>query len=315
MRILNFAGLTIALLPLLSLNALANPVDRSQFPTSDFSEPETQQQSAKKSQVTADNSGWNDSEGNELENVRQELQDIKLELQNIRQRNFTPSRGTPAVTIANPYGFGADRGFYSGLSYQTDTRGGAEGDNTPDATWGFGFGIGNAQKAVGAELSYNIASFGQNSRDFGSGGFNLKIHRKIADGWGVSAGWNSFLSIGDANDLEDSLYLSTTKIFKLREKVSSAFSRVGVTVGVGNGQFRTEDDIINDNSTVNVFGSMAFRVARPVSFITEWTGQDLALGISASPIRTLPITLNLGVRDIVGAGDEPRLVFGIGTGF
>jgi len=308
MHILKYTGLTIALLPLLSLNALANPVAQSRSQTSDFSEVEIKHQTTEKSQVTADNSGWDESNQNELK-------DIKLQLQNIRQRNFSPSRGTPAITIANPYGFGADRGFYSGLSFQTDTRGGAEGDNTPDATWGFGLGIGNAQKAVGAELSYNIASFGQNGRDFGSGGFNLKLHRKVAEGWGVSAGWNSFLSIGDANDLEDSLYLSTTKIFKLREKVSSAFSRVGVTVGVGNGQFRTTDDVANDNNTVNVFGSMAFRVARPVSFITEWTGQDLALGISASPIRTLPLTLNLGVRDLVGAGDEPRLVFGIGTGF
>ncbi len=308
MDILKLTGLTIALLPLLTLDALADPVAQSQSPTSDISEVEIKHQTAQKDRVTADNSGWDDSNQNELEN-------IKLQLQNISQRNFSPSRGTPGITIANPYGFGADRGFYTGLSFQTDTRGGAEDTNDPDATMGFGMGFGNAQRLVGGEISYTIASFGQNGRDFGSGGFNLKLHRRIAQGWGVSAGWNSFLSIGDANDLEDSLYLATTKIFKLREKVSSAFSRVGVTVGVGNGQFRTEEDIDNDNSTVNVFGSMAFRVVRPVSVIAEWTGQDLAMGISASPIRTLPVTINFAVRDIAGAGDEPRLVFGIGTGF
>ncbi|MCC0176485.1 hypothetical protein I4641_05770 [Waterburya agarophytonicola K14] len=308
MRTLTFACSTLLFLPLLCSTTLASPVAQSTSEMSETSEVEINQQTHNESTVTADNTGWSDSNYNELK-------DIKLQLQNIRQRNFTPSRGVPSLTIANPYGFGADRGFYSGLSYQVDTRGGLDGENDGDATFGFGKGFGNAQKSIGAELSYSLVSFGQNGRDFGSGGFNLKLHRKIARGWGVSAGWNSFLSIGDANDLEDSLYLSTTKIISLKEKVSAPFSRVGVTAGIGNGQFRTEDDIANDNSNFNIFGSLAFRVARPVSFITEWTGQDLAMGLSVSPVRTLPLTINLGARDLAGAGDGVRFVFGVGTGF
>ena len=309
MRTFTFVCSSILFLPFLSSNTLASPIAQSQSETSVFSEVESESQTTiKESTFTADNTNWSDSDRNELE-------DLKLQLQNIRQRNFTPSRGVPSLTIANPYGFGADKGFYSGLSYQVDTRGGIDGENDNDATFGFGTGFGNAQKSVGVELSYALLSFGQNARDFGTGGFNLKLHRKIAPDWGVSAGWNSFLSIGDDNDLEDSLYVSTTKILKLREKISSPFSRVGVTAGVGNGQFRTVDDIVDDNNNFNVFGSLAFRVARPVSFITEWTGQDLAMGLSVSPIRTLPVTINLGARDIAGAGDEVRFVFGIGTGF
>lgn len=305
MRLLTFTSSTIILfLPFLSTNVRANPVVQSQPESPVVSEAET---SLETEAVTADSSGWDNSN-------RDEIEDVRLQLQNIQQRNFSPSRGTPSLTIANPYGFGSDRGFFTGLSYQTDTRGGAD-ENDQDATWGFGLGLGDAQKAVGAELSYNIASFGQNGRDFGSGGFNLKLHRKIATGWSVAAGWNSFLSVGDVNDLDDSLYISTTKIVRLREKVTSPFSRVGVTVGMGNGQFRTEDDLAADNETFNIFGSLAFRVARPVSFITEWTGQDLAMGLSVSPVRTLPLTVNLGVRDLAGAGDEARWVFGVGTGF
>ena len=306
MRILTFASSIAVLLPLLSLNAWANPANQSQPPTSKFPPTKNQQISQELSTVTADNS-WSNSN-------QKELEDVKFQLQDISQRNFTPSRGVPSLTIANPYGFGADRGFFSGLSYQTDTRGGLDGVNDQDGTWGLGVGLGNAQKSLGAELSYNVASFGQNGRDFGSGGFNLKLHRKIADGWGVAAGWNSFLSIGDGNDLDDSLYLATTKIFRTRENVNSAFSRIGATIGVGNGQFRTEDSIANDDSNFNVFGSLAFRVARPVSFITEWTGQDLGMGLSVSPFRTVPLTINLGARDIVGAGDGTRFVFGIGAG-
>ena len=312
MRKLTFAFSALLFLPLLSVDALASPVENSQSELEAFPETEIkdrQTTTENNPTVTADNTGWSDNSHNEIE-------DVKLQLQNIRQRNFTPSRGIPSLTIANPYGFGADRGLFSGLSYQFDNRNpGVQDENNPDATFGFGTGFGNAQKSVGVELSYSMVSFGQSRRDFGSGGFNLKLHRKVARGWGVSAGWNSFLSVGDANDLEDSLYLSTTKIFSLREKVTSPLSRVGVTIGVGNGQFRNEDDIADDNETFNIFGSLAFRVARPVSFITEWTGQDLALGLSASPFRTIPLTVNLAARDIAGAGDEIRWVLGVGTNF
>ena len=309
MRTLTFACSTLLFLPLLSSTALANPTIQSQSESSMNSEIENYQ-TKERSTPTAYGNEWNNSD-------RDEVEDVKLQLQNISQRNFTPSRGVPSLTIANPYGFGSDRGFYSGLSYQFDNRNdGLDGDpNNADATAGFGMGFGNAQKSVGAELSYTMASFGQTNRDFGSGGFNLKLHRKIAEGWGVAAGWNSFLTVGDGTDFDDSLYLSTTKIFKLRDKVSSPLSRLAVTAGIGNGQFRTEDDIADDNNNFNVFGSLAFRVARPVSFVTEWTGQDLAMGLSVSPIRTVPVTLNLGARDIAGAGDEVRFIFGIGTGF
>lgn len=308
MRILIFACSTVLFLPFMSLNAQANPLSTSQRSTNPET-IETNSTSTDDLKITAENS-WN-SNGNIDDS---DVEEIKFQLQDISRNNFSPSRGIPSLTIANPYGFGTDRGFYSGLSYQVDTRGGLDDENDGDATWGFGVGLGNAQKAVGAELSYNFASFGQNGRDFGSGGFNLKLHRKVAEGWGVSAGWNSFLSIGNDNDLEDSLYLSTTKIFRTRENITSAFSRVGATIGIGNGQFRTEDDIFDDNEAVNVFGSLAFRVARPVSFITEWTGQDLAMGLSVSPFRTVPLTVNLSARDIAGAGDGARFILGVGSG-
>jgi hypothetical protein len=291
----------------MSANVGANPVAPNQLKT-ELSPEKTAQSSNQDEIITADNS-WNSSDPS----AQEDLNDVKFQLQDIRQRNFTPSRGVPSLTIANPFGFGSDRGFYSGLSYQVDTRGGLDGENDGDATWGFGVGLGNAQKSVGAELSYNLASFGQNGRDFGSGGFNLKLHRKIANGWGVAAGWNSFLSVGDDNDLEDSLYLATTKIFNTRKNVNAPLSRVGATIGIGNGQFRSEDDIADDNGSVNAFGSLAVRVVRPVSVVAEWSGQDLGMGVSVSPFRTIPLTVNLSARDIAGAGDGARFVMGVGA--
>jgi hypothetical protein len=311
MHILTLVCCTAVLLPISGLDALANPltnpVDESpEQPSVSLTKQRTTKSIGSSPIVAQTDNSWSEPvDSSEVEKVKSQLQDI-------RNRNFTPSRGVPSLTIANPYGFGADRGFYSSLSYQTDTRFGNESDG--DATMGFGAGFGDAKKAVGAELSYTLASFG-NNRDFGTGGFNAKLHRQIGEGWGVAAGWNSFLSIGDENDLDDSLYLVTTKIFKTRENLNSPFSRVAGTVGVGNGQFRTQDALENGDDGFNVFGGLAFRIAQPVSFLTEWTGQDLAMGLSVSPFRTVPLTINLGVRDLAGAGDGARFVAGIGTGF
>jgi hypothetical protein len=311
MHILTLVCCTAVILPVSGLNALANPLtnpveESPPEPSVSLTKQRTTKSIGSSPIVAQTENSWTEPVDSS------EVKKVKSQLQDIRSRNFTPSRGVPSLTIANPYGFGADRGFYSSLSYQTDTRFGNESDG--DATMGFGAGFGDAKKAVGAELSYTIASFG-NNRDFGTGGFNAKLHRQIGEGWGVAAGWNSFLSIGDENDLDDSLYLVTTKIFKTREDLNSSFSRIAGTVGVGNGQFRTQDALENGDDGFNVFGGLAFRVVQPVSFITEWTGQDLALGLSVSPFRTVPLTVNLGVRDLTGAGDGARFVAGIGTGF
>ena len=85
---------------------------------------------------------------------------------------------------------------------------------------------------------------------------------------------------------------------------------VGTTIGFSNITFNDSSDREWD-----VIGSLAFRVARPVSTIVEWTGSDLAMGLSTSPWRRIPFTFNIAVRDIAGEGDGARVVFGAGIGF
>ncbi len=289
MRILTCVCCTAVLLPIWELSASANPVNQSN--------------------TVADNYYWHDSKSVD----RQQLENIKFQLQDISQRNFEPNRGAPGLTLVNPYGFGADGGSrFAGIGFTSNSR---YGDDDPDATMGFGFGLGNAQKAVGVELSYTMASFGAVNRSFGSGGFNAKVHRRLADGWGVAAGWDGFLNVGDDNDFEDSIYVATTKLFRLKESLDAPFSRIALTAGIGNGAFRTEDAIANDDPGFNPFASLAVRVAQPVSFVTEWTGQDLGMGVSLSPLKRIPLTVNLGLRDIAGAGDGVRFVGGLGLGF
>ena len=320
MRILTSICYTTILLPLTSLSAKANSLEPL---TVEIKESSTivrkadllshQQWTIKaenlktlvaQAEDNLANNSWTKSDSIDTEKT----QEVISQLQNIRNTDFAPNRGAPGLTLSSPYGFGADRGsFYTGLGYQSDTRYGNDDDG--DGSASFGVGLGNSRKAVGLELNYTMASFG-NNRDFGTGGFNAKVHRQFPGAWGMAAGWNGFLNIGDENDFEDSFYLVTSKIFRTRESLNSPFSRIATTVGVLNSKFNDDRD-----REFDVFGSLAFRIARPISTVVEWTGSDLAMGVSASPFRRVPFTFNIAVRDIAGEGDGARLVFGAGMGF
>lgn len=241
----------------------------------------------------------------EVEGLQNQLRDLK----NLKQEEAF--RASPSLSINIPTGYGADNntGFIS-ATYQQRTR----YANVHDGGLGIGIGLGDARKAVGVELSYTAASFG-GSRDFGAGGFNAKVHRQLAPDLAVAAGWNGFLNFGGRNDFENSLYGVATKVIRTRENINSLFSRVAVTAGVGNGQFRTENAVANNSNSINVFGNVALRVAEPVSLIAEWSGQDLGVGLSVAPFKNIPLVITPAIRDIAGAGDGPRFVLGTGLAF
>jgi hypothetical protein len=220
-------------------------------------------------------------------------------------------QASPALSIVIPTGFGADNntGFIS-ATYQNRTR----YSDVSDGSLGVGVGLGDARKSVGVEVSYAIASFG-GSRDFGSGGFNVKVHRPLPNDFAVAAGWNGVLNLGGRNDFEQSLYGAVTKVFRTRDEINLPFSRVAVTAGIGNGQFRSEDAVAKGENNINVFGNVAVRVAEPVSLIAEWSGQDLGVGLSVAPFKNIPLVITPAVRDIIGAGNGPRFVLGSGFAF
>lgn len=215
---------------------------------------------------------------------------------------------SPALSIYIPVGFGADNNtVYLTGSYQASVR---EDDGSVGAG-GIGIGLGDAGDGVGFELSYALET---TDDEFGEGGFNAKLHRRFSDDFAGALGWNGFVNIG-RNDFEQSKYGVLTKVFRTQDSINDPFSRVAVTVGVGDGQFRSNGAVDAGENNINVFGNVAIRVARPVSFIAEWTGQDLGLGLSIAPFRNFPLVITPAVRDVAGAGDGARFVLGTGIGF
>ncbi|GEM_PF-1090864 len=251
-----------------------------------------------------------------------EIQPKLEKLRNLDRIKVGSYYSSPGLNIYIPSGYGSHRNtaFVVG-SYQSDVR----FSSADDGAIGFGVGLGDANKSVGVVLSYTAASFG-GSRHFGSGGFNVKVHRRFKD-WSAAVGMNGFLNVGGykdssiegVNDFENSLYAVATKIFRTRKDINKPFSRVAVTAGIGNGQFRTEESFYNDEDNFNVFGNVAVRVHPQASLIAEWTGQDLALGASIAPFKNIPFVITPAVRDIAGPGqgasDRARFILGAGFGF
>ncbi len=260
----------------------------------------------------------NSSDTQEIQRELNTIQENKPVATPTAENRYQPQT-SPAFSLFNPVGFGADRNllFFS-IDYQSRTRFG----NKSDGEAGFGVGLGDATNAVGVELSYGLNSFGS-SQGFGSGGFSAKIHRRIADDTSVAIGWNQFAQLnfggGQTDYPKNSYYAAATKIFVTTDDINKPFSRVAVTGGVGGGVFLPFDRNINpatDRGGLGVFGSVGVRLARPVSAVVEWTGQDLAAGVSVAPFENFPLVITPSFRDITGiSGESARFVLGASVAF
>ncbi|PSO51840.1 MAG: hypothetical protein BRC40_14575 [Cyanobacteria bacterium QH_8_48_120] len=236
----------------------------------------------------------------ELQQQIESLQDI-LDLRQIYI-------GSPALSGGSPTAFGADFGIvFAGVGYQARTRFGDD----DDAAIAAGFGLGNREEVA---LEVTVTSFSTFRSTFGdTGGISLKAHRTLPNDFAVAVGVENAILWGD-NDSETSVYGVASKIFRLKESSREPFSRLSLSLGLGNGRFRSEDDIEDENGTINIFSNVSLRVSEPVSVFADWTGQDLNLGISILPFPNFPLVITPALQDVTGnAGDGTRLSLSVGT--
>ncbi|WP_242032138.1 S-layer homology domain-containing protein [Microcoleus sp. FACHB-672] len=217
---------------------------------------------------------------------------------------------SPGTTSVTPSAYGKSwRSVGVGAGFQARTR----FTDESDGGIAVGFGLGNAQKAVGLDVGAAIFNL---SDSFGDrGGVSFKLHRALPDDFAVAIGWQNAIVWG-FTDAGSSVYGVASKMFRLQDSTEKPFSRLYLSAGVGNGQFRSEFDINDNKDTIGVFGSVAVRVAQPVNAIAEWTGQDLTLGVSFVPFQNVPLVITPAVTDVTNnAGDGARFILGIGYGF
>lgn len=237
-------------------------------------------------------------------------QRVPLRSQSIQREQREPPAASPGVSIMTPSGYGSSWGRAGvGLGLQERTR----FTQDADAVMGLGIGFGNPLKTVGFSVGITVTDLWGDA--FQDGMVSVKLHRRLPYDLSVAAGVQGAIRWGET-DGGRSLYGVVTKRFIFNSDPSQLFNQLYISLGVGSGQYRTEDQINNDEGTVGVFGSVALRINQPVSAIVEWTGQDMTVGLSIAPFRNIPVVISPAFTDITGsAGDGARFILGIGYGF
>ena len=219
----------------------------------------------------------------------------------------------PGMAAATPIGFGANFGtVWAGASYQPRARY-SEGQTGAAAV---GFGLGDAERLVGLQVAVN--SFSTISSGFGKRmALDLHLHRQIGDLWSVAVGWESVAApTSVTRDSRENLYAAGSRWLQLRGDPDAPFGLAMLSLGVGSGRFQTEARFVEDAGGVGLFGSFGIRVAPPVTFIAEWTGQDVLLATSVTPLRNQRLAITAGFAEVTGAaGDGARFTIGGSLGY
>jgi hypothetical protein len=219
----------------------------------------------------------------------------------------------PGMAAATPTGFGAEWGLvWAAASYQPKVRYN-DGD---DGAVAVGFGLGDAQRWVG--LQVGITSFSTVNSGFGDRvGVDLHLHRTFAGVYGVAVGWESVRGSWDVTkDSGQNVYVVGSRWLQLRSDPHAPFGVGMLSLGVGGGRFQTETAFRDRRGGVGVFGSFGVRVAPPVTLIAEWTGQDLMLATSVTPLRNQRVAITAGFTELTGtAGDGARFAVGGSLGY
>jgi hypothetical protein len=218
----------------------------------------------------------------------------------------------PAMTIGVPSGYGASWGnAFVGAGYQARTR----FADRPDGGIVGGFGIGDPRRFLGLEVA--VTSYGT-VRSCCRGGVSGKLHRLLPGEISAALGVENLLDWGSmegeraASDAGTSVYAAASHVMGLRSDPGSFLGSAAITLGAGNGRFRREADILADRDRFNLFGSAGVRVARPLSAVASWTGQDLVAGVSLVPLPRVPLFITPAFADLT---TSPRFILGLGYGF
>lgn len=217
----------------------------------------------------------------------------------------------PGINISSPVGYGANWGNVAvGAGYQSRVR---YATDAADGSIGFGFGAGDAAKYVGLETSIAILSVSGNDA-FERGSMSFKLHRQLPAGFAVAFGRENSIIWG-GTDGGRSWYGTLTKVFVLKDP-TEWFSAMTLNFGLGDGRFRREADFKAGKDVIAPFASVSMRIQQPVALIADWSGQDLNLGLSITPIRNLGLYINPSIVDLThSAGDGARFVLGVGFGY
>jgi hypothetical protein len=231
----------------------------------------------------------------------------------------------PVGGVNSPSAFGANWGeVFLAAGYQNSTRPqifndpNARTQGTRDGTLAFGFGLGNSRSSVGLEL-FATSNSTVRRGFFNEGAVSFKLHKQLNDNFALAVGVDDAIAYGVGSDIGSSYYGVASMVLNPSPNLEF-LSNTTVSIGVGNGRYRSVGDVRLDRSTYGVFGSIGTRLSPNVSLVTDWDGQDLGIGVPvAFPLGSnLSIQVMPAVVDLVNpetGGRRFTLSAGIGLNF
>jgi hypothetical protein len=228
-------------------------------------------------------------------------------------RNWLPTdytRGQPSSTINTPTAYGQRWGdLYAGVGYQDRIR----YDDWSDGVAAMGLGLGNPSRYVGLDVALSLLD---TYTEFGKDrSLSVKLHRQLPYRTAIAVGHENLWHT-DGTDGGSSRYVVVSKVLLFRDRPTAPLGSMVVNLGLGNDRFLPETQFARGADGVNAFGSVGVRLVRPVNAVANWTGQDLALGLSIAPVRTWPLVITPAVMDVTGrAGDGARFSVSAGLSY
>jgi hypothetical protein len=220
----------------------------------------------------------------------------------------------PAGSITTPTAFGSDFGqAFVGAGLQARTR----YTDEADGAFVVGAGLGDRRYLALEVAATSYSTFSERGGTVGEvGSLSFRLHRLIDESTSIAVGWENPVHWGDS-DAGESHYVVASRIFRNGVDSRAPFSATVISMGVGDGRFRTESQVEDDLDKVNFFMSTGVRLHENASWIIDWTGQDLNLAVSLMPLgRRIPVIVTPGVADVWHkAGDGMRGILAVGYNF
>jgi hypothetical protein len=174
------------------------------------------------------------------------------------------------------------------------------GNQRPDAdgSWGAGFGVGNAERAVALEVSGGCGSFKQFCANGGLGFRVGRVLMKKPTGLlALSGGWQNAVQWGNEGQ-QDHIYSATLSYaFPLRAISTDFPQTLQINAGVGNSSFAPYSPT-NSEDKVGGFASIGVELSPAFGVSAGWSGRGANAQLSYTPFRETPVTINLLGADL-----------------
>ena len=191
----------------------------------------------------------------------------------------------------------------------------------PDGNAMASVGLGDPHRWVGLQAGINIYGL-SNERgapdNLLEGSLDLHLNRRITDSWWLAAGTIDLFGwqLAPAHRFT-SVYVSLTKVLSRtpREAGGRSFAdKFYLTVGAGNGRFRTDGryDLTRPGPWGGLLAATAALTPRCHVF-AEWSGYSTTAGCFLSPFRQFPFVLLAGIDDV--PHEKWKFIFGAALGF